>query len=138
MQYYFEGGEKDISFSYTSGNSKIDNAATYSVRKEIKPLASKGKKGKEIIQCLTQSAGGFSKVRAVAELPNSLNKIYDLSRKNKIENTQNELLELTEMCNVQYGLPNAFSREVRTAPDLSIFLANDWQLQDIEKFCKNI
>ena len=34
VQYYFEGGEKDISFSYTHGNSKRDEpfkATTYSV-----------------------------------------------------------------------------------------------------------
>ena len=44
----------------------------------------------------------------VAELPNSLNQIYDLSRKNKIKDPQNELLELIDMCNVQHGLRNAF------------------------------
>ena len=86
VQYYFEGGEKDISFPYTYGNSKRDEpfkATTYSIRKEIKSVASKGKKGKEIIQCLTQSAGGFSKARAFAELPNSLNQIYGLCQKKK-------------------------------------------------------
>ena len=140
VQNYFEGGEKDISFSYTHGNSKRDEpfkATTYSVRKEIKSLASKGKKGKEIIQSLTQSAGGFLETRTVAELPNSLNQIYDLSRKNKIKDTQNELLELIDMCSIQYGLPNAFLREFCTTPELSTFLADDRQLQDIEKFCKN-
>ena len=48
VQYYFEGGEKDFTFSYTHGNSKRDEplkATTCSVRKEIKSLASKGKKG---------------------------------------------------------------------------------------------
>ena len=80
---------------------------TYSVQKEIKSLATKGKKRKEIIQCLTQSAGGFSKARTVAELPNSLNQFYDLTRKNKIKDMQNELLEHIDMCNIQYGLPKA-------------------------------
>ena len=53
MQNYFEGGEKDISFPYTHKNSKRDEpfkATTYSVQKEIKSLASKENKGKEIIQ----------------------------------------------------------------------------------------
>ena len=92
MQYYPER-------VYPHGNSKRDEpfkTTTYSVRKEIKSLASKVKKGKEIIQYLTQRAGGFSKARTVAELPNSLNQIYDLSRKNKIKDTQNELLELID------------------------------------------
>ena len=46
-------------------------------------------------------------------------------------------MQLIDMCNIQYGLPNIFLREVCTAPELSTFLANDRQLQDIEKFCKN-
>ena len=54
--------------------------------------------------------------------------------KKKIKDTQNELLG---MCNIQYGLPDAFLQEVRTAPELSTFLANYRQLEDIEKFCKN-
>ena len=61
-----------------------------------------------------------------------MNQIYDLSRKNKLKDTQNELLELIDKCDIQYGLPNAFLREVRAAPELSTFLAND-----IENFCKN-
>ena len=48
---------------------------TYSVRKEIKSVASKRKKGKEIIQCLTQSAGGFSKARTVAKFI-KLNQVF--------------------------------------------------------------
>ena len=91
-----------------------------------------------MIQCLTQSAGGFSKARAVAELPNSLNQIYNLCRKNKIKDTENELIELIDMCNIQYGLPNAFLQEVRTAPELSRFLANHRQLEDIENFFKKL
>ena len=54
--------------------------------------------------------------------------------KKKIKDTQNELLG---MCNIQYGLPDAFLQEVRTAPELSTFLAKYRQLEDIEKFCKN-
>ena len=55
-------------------------------------------------------------------------------KKNKIKDTKNELIRLIDMCNIQYGLPNAFLREVRTAPELSRFLANHRQLQDIENF----
>ena len=96
-QYYFERGEKGISFSYTHGNSKRDEpfkATTYSVRKEIKSLASKGKKGKEIIQCLTQSTGGLSEARTVAELPNSLNQIRKKVEKTKLKIRKMNFLNL--------------------------------------------
>ena len=38
------------------------------------------------------------------------------------------------MCNEQKGKPNAFVREVRTAPELSVVLTTDRQLTDIERF----
>ena len=60
--------------------------------------------------------------------------LWSMSKKNKIKDTKNELIRLIDMCNIQYGLPNAFLREVRTAPELSRLLANHRQLQDIENF----
>ena len=44
-------------------------------------------------------------------------------------------LLICEISNMAYL--RLFLREVRTAPELSTFLANDRRLQDIEKCCKN-
>ena len=41
------------------------------------------------------------------------------------------------MCNIQHGLTNVFLREVCTSPELSTFLLNDRQLQNIERICIN-
>ena len=41
------------------------------------------------------------------------------------------------MCNIQHGLTNVFIREVCTSPELSTFLVNEQQLQDIERICIN-
>ena len=38
------------------------------------------------------------------------------------------------MCNCQKGTSTMFLREVRTAPELSLVLANERQLDDIERF----
>ena len=38
------------------------------------------------------------------------------------------------MCSCQKGTPTMFLREVRTAPELSLVLANERQLDDIERF----
>ena len=61
VQYYFDNEENSISFTKSHGNSKnpekIIQHITYSVRNQIKNLASDGIKGKEIFNRVIQSAG---------------------------------------------------------------------------------
>ena len=47
---------------------------------------------------------------------------------------KDQIMELIDMCNNQKGTPTMFLREVRTAPELSLVLANERQLDDIERF----
>ena len=58
-----------------------------------------------------------------------------MCRKQKSDNTKDEIVELIDLCNVQKGLPNAFIRDVRTAPELAVVVTNHQQLQDIFDFC---
>ena len=58
-----------------------------------------------------------------------------MCRKQKSDNTKDEIVELIDLCNVQKGLPNAFIRDVRTAPELAVVVTNHQQLQDILDFC---
>ena len=85
VQYYFDNEEHPISFTKSHGNSKnpekIIQHTTYSVRNQIKNLASEGIKGKEIFNRVIQSAGGFEGANSSAELPASYTQIYDISRK---------------------------------------------------------
>ena len=53
----------------------------------------------------------------------------------KPSNTKDEIVESVDLCNVQKGLPVAFIRDVRTALELAVVVANDQQVQDIFKFC---
>ena len=55
--------------------------------------------------------------------------------KQKSDNTKNEIVELVDLCNDQRGLPNAFIRDVSTAPELAVVVTNDQQFQVIYKFC---
>ena len=86
---------------------------------------------------MIQSAGGFEGANSSAELPASYSQIYDISRKMKLKEgkeMKDQIMELIDMCNNQKGTPTMFLREVWTAPELSLVLANERQLDDIERF----
>ena len=54
-----------------------------------------------------------------------------MCRKQKSNNTKDDIVELVDSCNVQKG----FTRDVRAAPKLAVVVTNDQQLQDILRFC---
>ena len=86
---------------------------------------------------MIQSAGGFEGANSSAELPASYTQSYDISRKMKLKEgkeMKDEIMALIDMCNSQKGTSTMFLREVRTAPELSLVLANERQLDDIERF----
>ena len=84
---------------------------------------------------LVKSSSRFEEASTSANLPNSYNPIYDLSRKQKFNKTKYEIVELVDLCKVQKGLPNTFIRNASTAPELAVMLTNDQQLQNILNFC---
>ena len=140
VQYYFEGEEYEIEFSrpHHGNNTKKDKprqVTSFSVRDNIKSLSSQGKVGKKIFTDMSSSIGGFSNARTTADLPNSLRQIHDISRKAKHCNENDELVELLDLCKGQLETPNVFLRDVRTAPEKSVFLSTNQQLIDIERFC---
>ena len=140
VQCYFDHEEHPISFTKSRGNSKnptkIIQHTAYSVCNQIKNLASEGIKGKDIFNRVIQSAGGFEGANSSAELPASYTQIYGISRKMKLKKgkeMKDQIMELIDMYNCQKGTPTMFLREVRTAPELSLVLANERQLDGIER-----
>lgn len=47
------------------------------------------------------------------------------------------VLELSDMVKEQEGTPEAFVRQVTSAPEFTVFLSTDRQLLEMEKFCTN-
>ena len=142
VQYYFENEEVDIEFSRPNhGNNTKKNkprqVTSFSVRDQIKSLSSHGKSGKSIFTEMSKRIGGFSNARTTADLPNSLRQIHDISRKLKHFNDNDELVELLDLCKGQLETPNIFLRDVRTAPEKTVFLSTNQQLTDVERFCAN-
>ena len=105
-----------------------------SVRNKVKSLASEGAKGKQIFKKLCNKSGGFSGARTPADIPNSIEEIHDIYRKSK-DDSKSDLVEILDICKEQKGKPNEFVRNMRTGPEISIFLSSNQQLKNILKFC---
>ena len=137
VQYCFDNGGHHVDFFMpdSSRNKEKSQQTNLNGRNNIKTLFHKGMKGKAIFERLVKSSGDFEEACTSTDLPNSYNQMYDLCRKQKSDNTKDEIVELVNLRNVQKGLPNAYIRDVRTAPELAVVVTNDQQLQDILKIC---
>eukprot|EP00112_Aurelia_sp_Birch-Aquarium-sp1_P010637 Seg2265.2 transcript_id=Seg2265.2/GoldUCD/mRNA.D3Y31 product="hypothetical protein" protein_id=Seg2265.2/GoldUCD/D3Y31 len=125
-----------VSVNSFHGNLKEKNGVPFqktraSVLQKVK--SSKGPASKVFIDIL-EDAGGFEKVKSAGEHSRNIQQIYNARK----EPQKDELSEILDLCK-QQGQHNdgAFVRNVGCAPEKTVFLANDRQLKDIEKFCTN-
>ena len=125
MQYYFDGNEHEISCDETRKRWEI----TFSTRKHEKNIKVERKKKHFIV---LSSVGRFENTRTVADIPINYKQVCDVSQQSQSEE---ELIEILDLCWGQEGTRNAFIRDVWAAPEKSIFLATNTQLADIERFC---
>ena len=130
IQYYFDDGEYEI----IEKSKKRRSKTTFSVREGISSLQSNNIEGKKAFHHACHNAGGFESARTVADLPTSYGQVHDIKR-NKMNTTNDELVELLDLCQGQVGTTKAFIRDIRTAPEKTVFLSTDMQLNDIECFC---
>lgn len=142
VQYYFDADEHDIEFETFRNGTKTKRSirqTKFSTRENIKSLGREGLKGKAIYSKLCQSAGSFLNGRSSSDFPNSLRQVHDLVRKDKSASSsgKDELIELIDLCKDTNHQPNAFVREVRTAPELSLVLSSERQLNDICRFASS-
>ena len=107
---------------------------TFSTRKTISDLTGQNIKGKKAFHKVSYAVGGFENARTVADLPGSYRQITDVNRKSR-SNKTDELVELLDLCKSQSINKNIFIRDIRTAPEKTVFLATDGQLHDVERFC---
>ena len=89
----------------------------------------------EIFHKIYNDDGELEKSRCLVEIPDSYNQVYDIARKHRSKDEKDELVEILDMSVGQIGKKTAFIRDVRTAPEKSVFLAYDWQLYDVFRFC---
>ena len=81
-----------------------------------------------------RDAGGAERVRSFEDQPRNRNQISNLRR----NNPQDEVAEILDLCKEQQQhKETAFVQDVAVAVEKTVFLANEQQLKDIERFCTN-
>ena len=136
LQYYFKGFEHPVKV-LPHGNSKrsapfIPTAP--STRAVIAEMGSRHKKPKQIEHDILQSKGGITGARSAAEVCRNRQQIYNIKHK---LHANDSVLACMDLAKTQEFLANRMVRDVRCAPEFTVFLANDNQLNDLERFCTN-
>ena len=127
LQYYLEKKKKEINIP-ARGNCKS---------KDFRTKVATKCKSKIIFNLLfndlIEEKGGLMKVNSSSEIPRNRMQISNLNRHAALN--KDDLTALILKCMKQSSPENAFIRVVCTAPELYVFLANNWQLNDIRQFC---
>ena len=118
------------------GNSKNDRKpfkkTAQTTKDRIKQLRKEKVKPKEITSTIFNESGGIKEVKSGIFLPRNNQQIYN--QKNKFD-CKDPILECSDLAKEQEKSSNKFIRDVRSAPEFTIFMASDKQLNDIKKFC---
>ena len=130
IQYYFDNGEHNITFKETDPNAR--EKSSFSARKCISEHVNQNLSGKKAFHSIYKASGGFENARTLSNLPQDYKQIYNAKSSKEYKD---ELVEILDLCQGQSGSETEFIRDVRTAPEKSIFLSTNNQLNDIERFC---
>ena len=138
VQYYFDKEEHPVSVK-PHGNSKNNNKSTkYTRTKEttkerIKDLGQQGLKPKRVFHQILEEEGGLGQLRSSDQIPRHRQQVSYFTRKD-ISN-RDPLLECADLAKSQQEKGDKFLRDVGAAPEFTLFVATDRQLQEVEKFC---
>jgi hypothetical protein len=140
VQYYFSQGEHEVTLR-PHGNSKGKRPyirTQYSTGSRVQELASAGQKPKQILHEILEEQGGLEQVRSSGHMVKNRQQAYYYSKQVKPDNCDSDALAtLMDMCKKQSQTMDGFVRDVSTAPELTVFLANNLQLNDVQRFCTN-
>ena len=117
------------------GNSKRDSPfipISHSTKEEIAEMCKENKKPKEIEYAILQSRGGITGTRSAAEICRNRQQISNTKYRLQVNDC---VLACTDLAKLQEGTKTRMVRDVRCAPEFTVFLANDTQLNEIERFC---
>ena len=91
---------------------------------------------KQAFQSILTEAGGLeSVIKSGAFIPRNRKQIYNTKQQILNAHSNDPILECTDMVKQHEQTKNKFIRDVRCAPEFTIFLASNRQLTETEKFC---
>lgn len=143
VQYVFTDGETALNLK-PHGNSKIGNQKQPYKRtmpSTMKAIREEDSKPREVMHAIIDDRGGIENIRNSAEYPRDRVQIYR-ARKSKSGSclpATDPLIQLLQMSKEQQRGDKAgwFVRDVQLSNERTVFLANDQQLLDVERFCTN-
>lgn len=140
IQYYFDGAEHAVAPTLTYHETRRNAEQTPYVRSN-KSVIEKLKESDNLrspkaVQVQSfKEAGGYEDSRASSSFVRNRKQVSNVqAAKQKLLNE--DLLDIVDMCTEQKRDPDsAFIRNVTVAPEKTVFLANNRQLNDLVRFC---
>ena len=137
VQYFFDGPVVPVKFK-PHGNSKSNKPffrTAESTKRHLRELTTKHTPS-EVVSLATAEEGGEIYARGASCLPRDRMQIKNFKRQNATTE-ENVLYSVMLECKLAQGKSEAFVRDVKAAPEPMAVLFNDWQLNDLERFCTN-
>eukprot|EP00112_Aurelia_sp_Birch-Aquarium-sp1_P022696 Seg6496.2 transcript_id=Seg6496.2/GoldUCD/mRNA.D3Y31 product="hypothetical protein" protein_id=Seg6496.2/GoldUCD/D3Y31 len=135
-KYYFDRQEHCIPVTLPHGNSKGKNPEPFQkTRESVKSAmkhASKDVPRKQLVKRLLDEALGPLSVRSFNDHPRNHQQISDFRKSPE----RDEVVEILDLFKEQQCDPQtAYVRDITIAPEKTVFLANERQLCDLQRFC---
>ena len=137
VQYYFIGNEKNIRVKPHGNTRKTEKfeRTKETTKDKIKKMCYENKTNKDMFNILIEDEGGLENVKSGSNIARNKKQVANFKLHGKV--ASDPLLELSELAKDQENSDKRFVRDVRSAPEFTIFLANNRQLNDLERFCTN-
>ncbi|XP_062568607.1 uncharacterized protein LOC134230774 [Saccostrea cucullata] len=139
-QYYFEYEPHSFIPNPHKNSKQLEKyqRTSESTKRRIQTLVDENKRPKDIFHSIIEEQGGIEHIPGGLFLPRDRQQIKNLTKMKK-SNTGNfdSLAELLDMAKAQEESKDKFVRELRCAPEFTVFLASNRQLKEMEKYCTN-
>ncbi|CAC5383196.1 unnamed protein product [Mytilus coruscus] len=136
VQYYFDSFTGPTKIEPHGNSTKAKNPyqrTSHSTFAKIKEFRENKTKPKEIFNNIISEQGGLEHVKGSSSIPRNRKQIYNVNNNNC--RFIDPVVECTDLAKEQEKNMSQFVRDVRTAPEFSMFLGSDRQLTEIGKFC---
>ncbi len=140
MQYNFQKEEHAVHV-LPHGNTKNDHdnspyiRTSETTKNRLKELCEDYVKPKKIEHMLIEEKGGLEGVRSGSDIARDRQQIRGYKHR---LNASDSLLACVNLAKNQENSSDRFIREVRDAPEFTVFLASNRQLYDVQKMCTNV
>ena len=146
VQYVFTAGESQLTLRPHGNTRKDQKPYKRTMASTMKAIKDEKAKPREVMHAVIEKRGGIDSICSSGEYPRNRDQIYRARRKDRTAQeasngclANDPLVQLLEISKQQQRETKAdwFVRDVNISNEQTIFLANEQQLLDVERFCTN-